>query len=358
MTNPNATAGMLSKVRALLDNAEAYDKESQDLLRQSAKAEDPAMAGVLATTAKERAGAADSYRTKAESIMAKYRIDIDELLGSKTLAEGVLMPEPIPFDVYITRQGPFMQSYAQMWGEVYRHVGLRSKGHWVYNSGDPEWTASGVGFEADVQYAEMLFTTARKAFSDRMEPKVDFSLSDQENVYRLRSAGIERVRIADILWGKTDKVFLGRVGRLYKAECANRGEEALLSGRGVTGAAYREAYAQGFVIELATRLRNARSGGNGLVLGNREAVLNEAFYARFPDMRPKAAVEGATYQRCAKCDRAKRGYCNEHSWGGARAPKGRDPYSAAAVRGRSAGSAAARSVDLGRTGGTGQIGGA
>lgn len=355
-----ATASMLSKVRALLDNAEAYDKESQDLLRQSAKADDPAMASALAGTAKERAGAADAYRAKAESIMEKYKIDIDALLGSKVLAEGVLLPTPVHFDIYVTRQGQFMQHYAQVWGEVYRHVGLRSKGYWLYREGTPEWTAGGVGFEADVQYAEMLFTTARMAFSERLEPKVDFKLSDQENVYRLRSAGIERVRIADILWGKTDPVFLGRIGRLYKAECANRGEEALLSGRGVTGAAYREAYADGFVLELAQRLRRARSGGNAMVLGNREQVLNEAFYARFPDMRPKAEVGGGsyTYEHCAKCTKAKSGICREHSNGGGRAPKGRDPFSEAAMRGRAAGSVAARSVDLGRGSGGNAIGGA
>jgi hypothetical protein len=211
----------------------------------------------------------------------------------------------------------------------------------------------GVGFEADVQYAEMLYTAARMAFSERLEPKVDPNLSDQENVYRLRSAGIERVRISDIMWGNRDKVSLSRVGRLYRAECASRNEEPALSGRGVTGAAYRESYADSFVFELERRLRAARSGGNGLALGNREQVLNEAFYARFPDMRPKAAVEGGgeEYKTCEKCDKSKRGNCNDHPRGPA-GPKGRDPYSAAAMRGRASGAAAARTVDLGHTGGT------
>jgi len=355
----NATDGMLSKVRALLDNADSYDTESQDLLRQSAKVDDPQMAATLAATAKERAGAADAYRSKAEAIMAKYAIDIDELLGSKTLAEGVLLPSPVPFDLYVTRRSPFQSHYAQLWGEVYRHVGLRSKGEWVLNSsGEYEWTARGVGFEGDVQYAEMLFTKMRMAFGDRLEPKVDFSLSDQENVYRLRSAGIERIRIADLLWGQTDKVFLGRVGRLYKAECLARGEEAVLSGRGVTGAAFREAYADGFVLKMATRLRQARSGGSGLVLGNREQVLNEAFYTRFPEMRPKAAVGSVGEpERCKKCDKAKSGICLEHRLPAA-PRRGRDPYSTAAQRGRASGSSAALSVDLGRGTGGNQIGGA
>lgn len=326
-----ATASMLSKVRSLLDLAEH-----------------------TGTPAAE----AELARSRAEAIMAKYRIEINDLLGNKTLAEGVLAPTPVYYDVQVGRQGPFINHYAHLWGQVVAHVGIRSRTRWANSSGDHVWTAEGVGFDADVQYAEMLFTAARMAFSDKLEPKLDPNASDQVNVYRLRSAGIERIRIADIMWGSTDRVFLGRVGRLYKAECANRGEEAALSGRGVTGAAYREAYAEQFVYTFAGRLRAARSGGNGVALGNRETTLNEAFYARFPDMRPKAAVAGASteYRQCEKCKAAKSGACREHPRGRATSG-GRDPYSAAAVRGRASGASAARQVDIARGSRTDSIGG-
>jgi hypothetical protein len=324
---------MLGKVRALLDLAEHPGTPAAE---------------------------ADLARQRADAIMAKYRIDINDLLGQKVLAEGVLAPKPVPFDIKIARNGPFVKYYAYLWGSVVTHVGVRSKGSWSYGE-EPTWMGRGVGFDADVQYAEMLYTAARMAFSERLEPKVNPELSDQENIYRLRSAGIERVRIADIMWGNTDKVFLGRVGRMYKAECANRGEEPALSGRGVTGAAYREAYAENFVYEFERRLRAARSGGNGVALGNREDVLDEAFYDRFPNMRPKAAVEGGEWvdprANCEKCQKAKNGACREHPWGSTRGPKGRDPYSAASMRGAGAGKTAARTVDLGRGSGTRQVGG-
>jgi len=327
-----ATDSMMSKVRALLDLAEHENTPPAE---------------------------AELARSRAETIMAKYRIEVEDLLAGKTLTEGVLAPTPVPFDINIGRSGPFIQYYSYMWGQVASHVGVRTKGRWSYASGEANWVAEGVGFEADVQYAEMLFTAARMAFSERLEPKVDPALSDQENVYRLRSAGIERIRIADIMWENTDKVFLSRVGRLYKAECANRGEEPALSGRGVTGAAYREAYAESFSFELGRRLRAARTGGSELNLGNREQVLNEAFYNRFPDMRPKAEVEGGEgiYQGCDKCRKAKGGACREHPRGRAHTG-GRDPYSPAALRGRANGGAAARTVDIARSGGrTGSIGG-
>lgn len=320
---------MMAKVRALLDKAEST----------------------------EFAAEADAYRTKAEELMAKYRIEIEDLLAGKTLAEGIAAPSPIPFDTQVCRNGQFSGHYAHMWGQVVTHVGVRSHTRWVYSGGEPIWTAEGVGFDADVQYAELLYTAARMAFSERLEPKVDAKLSDQENVYRLRSAGIERVRIADIMWGNTDKVFLGRVGRMYKAECALRNETPALSGRGVTGAAYREAYANEFIFEFARRLQAARSGGSGVALGNRETVLSEAFYQRFPHLRPKAAVEGGeAYKPCEKCTKNKTGACREHPLG-PRGPKGRDPYSAAAMRGRASGSAAARAVDINQSSRTGSIGG-
>jgi hypothetical protein len=174
---------------------------------------------------------------------------------------------------------------------------------------------------------------------------------------------MERVRIADLMWNNTDKVFLGRVGRLYKAECAQRGEEPALSGRGVTGAAYREQYSSQFVWTLQERLDRSRdaagTAGGGLVLAGRQDRIDEAFYTRFPGLRPKPEIEGAQaeeYKPCEKCAKAKRGNCNDHPVGRS-ARGGRDYYSAAAMRGRESGERAARAVDLGRASGTGKIGG-
>jgi hypothetical protein len=306
-----------------------------------------------------------AFRAKAEALMAQYSIDVNQLLMNKIVSEGYSLPNPVPFDIRIATSGSeYYQQYAHIFGNIARHVGIRHIYHWERDAeGTLYAVAKGVGFEMDVQYAELLFTQARMVFGERLEPKVKPELSDQENVYRLRSAGIERVRIADIMWGNRDKAFLGRVGRLYKAECAQRGEEAALSGRGVTGAAYREAYSEGFVDQFRVQLIRARDaagvGGKGLVLGNREEALNEAFYTRFPETRPKAAVGGGTSEyvdprsTCDKCQKAKSGACREHPYGPAlRASAGRDPYSAAATRGRASGATAARSVDLGRGTGT------
>lgn len=320
------TTSILTKVRALLDKAEASEFPAEQA----------------------------TYRAKAEELMVKYRIEEEELIAKDQTA--VL---PVPFDLRLCGKGPYVQHYVNIFGNIARHTGIQVTYQWGGATGEYEVYARGVGYEADIRYAELLFTEARLVFSERLEPRFKAELSDQENVYRLRSAGIERVRIADIMWGNTDKVFLARVGRMYKAECLARGEQPALSGRGVTGAAYREQYSEQFVWTLGNRLvmaRQAAGAGGGLVLAGRKERINEAFYARFPHLRPKAEVEAAQPEKpCERCAKSKRGKCSEHYVPVGRVSKGRDYYSAAAQRGRMAGDAAARSVDLGRGGYTGQL---
>jgi len=324
------TSSKMATVRALLDKAEATTFPAEEA----------------------------AYRAKAEELMVKYRIEEEDLIAKDETA--VL---PMPYDITLCGASPYMAQYLTMFGNIAAHTGIRVRYEYSYSNVDFGRTvvARGVGYESDIAYAELLFTQARMVFAERLEPKINPELSDQENVYRLRSSGMERVRISDIMWGNTDKVFMARVGRLYKAECASRGEQPALSGRGVTGAAYREQYSEQFVWTFASRLRQARDAagkaGGGLVLAGREDRISEAFYLRFPDMRPKAAVEPAAPEApCPKCAKASSGKCREHRVVMGRRPKGRDYYSAAAERGRESGAAAARAVNLGRGTYTGQVG--
>lgn len=317
---------MLAKIRALLDKADGTEFPEE----------------------------AETYRAKAEALMAKYRIEEEDLLAQDPTA--IL---PIYGDTSLCEGGEFYGSYVAMFHWIAKHCGIKHVAEWSYPSGKATIYARTVGYESDLRYAELLYTSARMVFSERLEPQVKSSLTDQENVYRLRSAGMERVRIARLLWHNQDPTSLAKVGRLYKAECKARGEEAVLSGRGITGAAFREAYASQFVSTLYTRLYQARmAGGSALELHGRSERVQEAFYARFPNMRPQAAIgsDRAPATQCERCAKAKSGACNEHRVSVGRVSKGRDPYSVAAMRGRDSGAAAARNVDLGRASG-GQVGG-
>lgn len=320
---------MLAKIRSLLDKADSTEFPAE----------------------------AEAYRAKAEELMAKYRIEEEELIAKDPMA--VL---PIWGDTELCKAGPFYTEYVTMFHHIAQHCGIKHAAEWGYPSGTATIFARTVGYESDLRYAEALYTSARMVFSERLEPRLNHNMSEQENVYRLRSAGMERVRISRLMWGNEDKLNLAKVGRLYKAECKVRDEEPALSGRGVTGAAFREQYAQEFVMTLYRRLYMARDAagrsGGGLVLHGRAERVTEEFYVRFPQRRPQAAIETdrAPAKQCEKCAVNKSGTCKEHPPVKYARSGGRDPFSVAAMRGREAGAAAARHVDLGRSTG-GHIGG-
>jgi hypothetical protein len=331
------TNAMLTKIRGLIDTA--------DSLRET----NPEAAG--------------NYQAKAEELMVKYRIEEEALLATDPMS--VL---PIWGDSLVaSKASPYHMNYMHLFYYISQHTGIKTRFTWAYGNDGAELRAYTVGYEADLRYAEVLYTSARMVFNQKLEPVVNRSLPEEDNIYRLRAAGIERVRIADMIWGmgsRNDKKLLSKVGRVYAAECKRRGEEPMVAGRGVNGAAYRAQFAEQFVATLSMRLRQARDAagrqGGGLVLHGRSERVQEAYYERFPQERPKPALAGtggAVAQRCPKCAKAASGICREHRVPMGRSSKGADPYSAAAVRGRQAGAAAARHVDLGR-GGDNSIGGA
>lgn len=320
---------MLAKVRALLDTADSY-----------------AETGQLEAEA--------SYRAKAEQLMKSYRIQEEDLIAKDPAS---LVPVMIPVVLLNGTGNPFLGDYINLYNVIARHAGVRIHPEWVRGTdGTYQVMAKTVGYESDIRYAEMLYTAARLVFSERLQPKVDPAKSDQVNAYRLRSAGMERIRVAEALWGNTDKIFLARVGRLYKAECKARNEVPALDGRGITGKAFREQYASEFVWSFAYRLRQAGdaagSYGGALTLHGRQERVDEAFYEQFPNYRPLPATQEEP-KECEKCATTKHasGQCRDHrprDTSRADAAATARYYSPAAVRGRQAGAAAAREVSLQR----------
>lgn len=264
MTQPTATKAMLAKIRALLDKADSTTFE----------------------------GEADTYRAKAEDLMQKYRVEEEQAIAAdpKSL-------KPVAHKVDVTDSAEFGQQYYSMLHWIISHVGGRLRGRWAY---DPERkvsviVATVVAYESDMRMAEILFTNSRMAFSAHLEPKADPRLTDQVNCYLMRRAGMERNRIAHLLWKSpaNDGTAHGKVAALYKAECLERGEKPALSGRGVNAKLYRKEYADAFAQRIWERLRRAREGADRIgglpQLAGREERVNEAFYELFPEERPVPA---------------------------------------------------------------------
>lgn len=318
---------------------------------------------------------ASAYRLKAEELMRKYRISEEE-----TIAGDAFSILPQRFEVFImegaSMTNDFRFHYQEIWREIAKHAGVvyhmeyRFPGYEEVANEDFKTglVAVGYGYESDVRLAEFLWTAARLVFMTRIDARVNPALSDQENAYYLRNSGMSRIDIAAALWGEETRVKAGphaKVQKLYLAECEKRGEKAKVAGRGIQVSIYREAYADAFTDELGWKLREARDAadaqGGALVLPGRKERVQEAFWTAFPDERPRVETPEEREARlrrmaepCADCVKTKSatGACRRHReyvptaadrkrWAKAETPEAR--------AGRSAGAAAARSVNVSRT---------
>lgn len=306
----------------------------------------------------------ESYRTRAEALMFKHRITLATLgeQGESLLGE----PEWRVLDLYAVGS-EYWDAYETIVYTLLQHCELRG----TTDRSEGRVRLEVVGFPADLGYFELLLTSCLLAFGSRLEPQWDTSISFDENVYRLRAAGWERGRIARKAWpaefadlslGFVNKTLNKRVSAIYEREAAKRDEStAGVSGRGANVGTYRKSYAEAFVSELwrrLSRMRIARGQESAaIILKSVKEKVDEAYYIKYPSRRPRPASAGtagvwrAPNADCARCKKAKGGFCREHSY--LRMKKRAErPWSEA---GYARGEAAARTVDLGRAG-SGRVG--
>lgn len=294
-------------------------------------------------------GEAASCRTTAERLMRDYRVSEEAALA---VDPATLSPELVTM-VVASKVSPFWRYHSRLAYYVAQHTEVKMTQTWVWNeeTDSSQILAKVVGYPSDLKLMELMFTSARLVFSQRLEPSVDANLSEEENVYRLRSAGIERHRVATLIWGvpPNNGPASGKVAKIYKAECERRGETPALDGRQVNAKTYRETYAEAFTEEIWSRLARAREGADSatgsITLHGRKERVEAEFYRLFPELRPAPAGKE---QSCEKCRGEKK--CRDHKL---RKPTQADidryermNYSVAAQAGRRAGASAAREVAL------------
>ena len=229
---------------------------------------------------------ADLCRAKAEKYIKEYRIAEEDLIAE---GDGGIVPISKKIQVCPLRSR-YAVEYRRLLGTALYHTGCEGVTSSEIIDGE-YWTVCEVfGYDIDVRYCEQLFMSARLLFADRMEPKYDPNLSDQQNVYRMRAAGMERIRVAEVMgWVKGG----AKVTRLYKAECEARGEDPVLTGKGIDVKAYRDAYRDGFIHEFQMRCWYAQQAADretgGITLHGRKERVKEAVYAKYPELRPSDA---------------------------------------------------------------------
>jgi hypothetical protein len=286
----------------------------------------------------------DRMREHMERLINDYRVTEDDLNTAN--AEAGRAPISVPG---VRRFRAFR--YGTGYGTVYRsllgycisHAQCRGVVDYEYEDDGTMWVvAVVVGYEQDARYAESLYTEARAYFANRMEPTVLTRLSDAENVYRLRSAGIERGRIGEMMgWG--DKAHM-RVTKVYKEECLRRGEPAVMTGKGNSMKTFREAFSMAFPNTLWDRLYNARmaaAAGGAIELKGRKEAVDEEFYTQYPQMRPKPVRVSKEPVKPLKVDNRRKAWTakDQAEWERLNA-------SVAGRMGQNAGAAAAREVNV------------
>lgn len=263
---------------------------------------------------------AELCRMQADKLMAKHRIEESELDPEQRAARGVKVANMywwvFPYDV--SDDADLRGYFYRIADYIAEHVGAKYVTTTKRDDTGRIWVVCHVfGFESDLAFGSLLINAATQAYGEHMFPKPNPGLSDEENVFRMRSAGMERNRIAAALWGSDmkDGKAHGKVAVLYRKTAVAKGEDpTALMGKGNNMRVYRVNYAHGFTSTLRSRLMVAKSSaGNGeLVLMSRDAEVSEAFYAVYPYLRPASVDPNAKYEPCQRCKAAKSGYCREH----------------------------------------------
>lgn len=127
----------------------------------------------------------DTYRAKADEMMLKYSIEQYQLEEVRRARGEAVSLKPVTKDI-IVPWGEFAQKTYDLLLTLGGAIGVRT----LYRGWEHGWRVTLVGFEVDVRYVEMLWTTLRVQMLDMMEPSVDPTKSFDENVFELRQAGM------------------------------------------------------------------------------------------------------------------------------------------------------------------------
>ena len=285
----------LARVRALIAKAEAPIAEgATDTERQAAIIEQ------------------NSAREMADALMLKYAINEAVANATKPVQDRT---KPIRITVEVGRWDADILGYlGQLCEDVADHCRCKTR-MWGQFS-DYTYRAKVYGFESDVRYFELLYTTLRLHMLGVLMPRMDPQLSLEENCYRLHEAGYNWLQMAAMDgWKKypgqkgvpghlidyynqgpnplfDGRVLSGKLGgyykRAYERACKAKGESTKIIPAGGTET-YRRSAAMGYTSRLRQRLdaiKRGRDGtpGAGIVLRSRFEDVEAMFREDNPEL--------------------------------------------------------------------------
>ncbi len=203
---------------------------------------------------------ADSFRAKADALMATYAIQqwqVDQAQGG---VGQTSKPERRDVDMswWYNRKTPARDELWELFHDVAHHcrcvVVLRGIG-----SGGRR-TIPVIGLASDLGYFDMLFTHLMLQMGKGLEPKPQPGQSYIEAIVQMKEAGMKWERIGELLIeaGLMEGPYTRNVGvrftREYAQDCKSEGRPQLR----VAPSVWQRSYAEGFVDEVGRRFLDMR----------------------------------------------------------------------------------------------------
>lgn len=231
----------------------------------------------------------ESAQVKADAIIFRNRIDRAMLNKDQpSAARGVIVRE---YDAAAAEE--FIGVANSMRANLFIHAGCMANSRWR--------KLTVVGYEEDIQMAEMLWASVFLHFTRTVFPKWENFKTFDANVYDLKSAGYSwpfvreegLKREAGDQTGKlTAKNAGSKLRSAFKREAARRGER--VSSQPINFKKWRTSFADAYATRLSQRLytmrtkNEAEAGEAGvLALVSDQDKIKQQFYALFPELNPE-----------------------------------------------------------------------
>lgn len=295
-------------------------------------------------------GEVESCHTQADKLMTRYALDAWMLKSGED--ESAKMPELRWFDFTWWQKSQFKEQLFRMFSVVATHcrckaVTLKLKSE--YTDEFQGYRCPVVGLPSDLEWFDLLFTSIMIFMIERVDPQANTGLSVNENMARMREAGLpwgealNRLVRGGVLpsiasegyggygeeprWDDQyrhdgrgrDKLFFSKAVYMkaitdYRNWCAKTGHEQSK----VSQVTFRRHFANGFAAEVSDRLyrmnqnsvesydSDHEAGSMAVAVRDIAKIVQETVYQLFPDLRPHpVGCDCDTHHTCydANCQR-------------------------------------------------------
>ena len=229
----------------------------------------------------------EAFYNKAEELMRKHSVELfmldaanDDRKGREPIVKHVDLP-------LVRGDWEFNDNLARLFAELCQHFGVRVA---PFSAQKESLKRLVVGWEHDIAFLEVLFTSLFVDIMANMKPKWDPEAPEGENLHKFKSTGYKwediwyiRCEALDLHepWERKHGV---RWTNVYKKWADATGTDRQMSS---SLRYFRLDFGYGYVQEVSTRLRTMRDSRNegpevGLVLADRKSDLDKFFEELYP----------------------------------------------------------------------------